>query len=62
MVALPGSDEQDLIRIAHDLVVPDVPDEETAIRQTDLKVGGEALLRLPQTHPGAAQVFHEPDA
>jgi hypothetical protein len=60
VVALTGGDEKHLIGIADDLVVADIPHEQTAIRQTDLKVGGEALLRLPRTR--TAEVFHQADA
>src|SRR4029450_10288760 len=35
--------EHDLIRIAHYLVVPDVPDKKPGVRQTDLEVVAKAF-------------------
>jgi hypothetical protein len=62
MVALAPGDKQHLIRVADHVVTADVPDEQAAIRETDLKVRGEALGRSTDTHPDTTQVLHEPDA
>ena len=53
--------EHHLVGIANDVVVADVPDEETAVRQADLKVAAEPFRSLSRTQALAGEILDEPD-
>ncbi len=62
IVALAARDEQHLVRVANDLVIADMPHEQTTIGQTDLEIGAEVLRRFPETHARTSHVLDKPDA